>query len=168
MSDRRVLLGDEPLQRPPLRQSPDFGWYLIGWIGLVFAIVGGFDLMLTWYPLNFASPEWEFGTVSAMLDGLPVPTLGCVLLLGAGVARGKRWLVRTMAIVLLALAFMILAAAFLYVTTVPMALQSVPEPAIRTGLKKAIAKTSVQAVVYPLAYVWIALKAWAHSSARDV
>jgi hypothetical protein len=163
MSDQRVLLGDEPLQRPPLQEAPDFGWYLIGWIGLVFAIIGGFDLLLTWYPPNLASPEWEFGTVSAMLDGLPVPTLGFVLLLGAGVARGQRWLVRTMATVLLVSAVLIVAAAFLYATTVPMALQSVPDPMILTGLKKAIAKTSVQAVVYPFAFIFIAVKAWSHS-----
>jgi hypothetical protein len=166
MNDKRVLLGDEPLQRPPLQEAPDFGWYLIGWIGLVFAIVGGFDLLLIWYPLNLASPEWEFGTVSAMLDGLPVPTLGFVLLLGAGVARGQRWLVRTMAIVLIVFALVIVAAAFLYATVVPMALQSIPDPAILTGLKKAIAKSSVQAVVYPFAYIWIAVKAWVHSRAE--
>jgi hypothetical protein len=161
---QKVLIPEkEKPERPPLEQSPDFGWYLLGWVGLVFALVGGTDLLLTWYPLNVGNPEWEFGTVSATLDGLPVPALGFALLLGAGVAGGKRWLVRTMAVVLVLLAAVIVLAAVLYATNVPIALQSVTDPLIRTGLKKAIAKTTTQAVLYPIAFVWIAVKAWRHS-----
>jgi hypothetical protein len=75
-SAERVLLAKEPDERLPLEESADFGWYLLGWIGLAFALVGGFDLALIWIPLGFGNPEWEFGTVSATLDGLPVTTLG--------------------------------------------------------------------------------------------
>ncbi len=133
----RILLRPTKKHGPrPLEQSPDFGWYLLGWVGLVFALVGGFDLLLTWYPLNFGNPNWEFGTVSATLDGLPVTTLGLALLLGAAVARGKRWLVRTMSVVFVALALVIVLAAMLYATDVPIALQSMTDPLIALGLKK--------------------------------
>ncbi len=136
----------------------------MGWVGIVFALVGGFDLLLTWYPLDFGNRDWEFGTVTAMLDGLPVTTLGLALLLGAAVARGRRWLVRTMAVVFVALAVVIVLAAMLYATDVPIALQSMTDPLIALGLKKAIAKTTVQALLYPVAFVWIAVKAWRHSA----
>ncbi len=162
---RKVLRPEkEKPERQPLEQSPDFGWYLLGWVGLVFALVGGFDLLLTWYPLNFGNPDWEFGTITAALDGLPVTTLGLALLLGVAVARGKRWLVRTMAVVFVALAVVIVLAAMLYATDVPIALQSMTDPLIALGLKKAIAKTTVQALLYPVAFVWIAVKAWRHSA----
>lgn len=165
MSAPKVLV-QEAAAKPRLAPAPDFGWYLIGWIGLVFAVVGGMDLLLTWYPLNLGNTEWEFGTVTAALDGLPAFTLGIALLMGSGAARGDRLLMRVMAIVFALLALLILAAAVLYVTDLPIALKAVTQPVIRTGLKKAITKTVGQAVVYPLAYLWIARMAWRHSAAK--
>ena len=165
MSTPKVLVQEAPA-KPRLSPAPDFGWDLLGWIGLVFTAVGGVDLLLTWYPMNFGNPEWEFGTVSAALDGLPVLTLGLGLLMGAGAARGQRWLVRTMAVVLALLAVLIVAAAILYLLNLPIALQSVTQPVIRTGLKKAIAKTAGQSVLYPLAFGWIDWKAWRHAAVK--
>ena len=164
MSAPKVLV--QEAAKPRLPAAPDFGWYLLGWIGLVFAGVGGVDLLLTWYPMQFGNSEWEFGTVSAALDGLPVLTLGIALLMGSGAARGERWLIRTMAMVYVLLAVFILIAAVLYVTNVPIALKAVTQPVIRTGLKKAIAKAAGQSVLYPLAFLWIARKAWRHAAAK--
>lgn len=166
MSGPKVLVQQEGAPRARLGAAPDFGWTLFGWLGVVFTAVGGIDLLLTWYPLHFGNPEWEFGTVSATLDGLPVLSMGLVMLLGTGAALGRRWLMLATIGVLAALALAILAAAMLYATNVPIALKAVTEPAIRTGLKKAIAKASAQSVLYPLAYVWIAWKAWRHLAAR--
>jgi hypothetical protein len=162
----QVLLPKDDKERAPLEQAPDFGWYLLGWIGLVFALVGGFDLALIWYPMGFGNPDWEFGTVSATLDGLPVVTLGMALLLGVGAARGQRWLVRVMAVVFVAAAVAIVLAAILYATNVPLAIQSMTDPVIALGLKKAIAKTTVQAVLYPVGFVWIAVITWRHAVKR--
>lgn len=163
MSAPKVLVQQEGTAKPRLTPAPDFAWALFGWLGIVFTAVGGLDLLLTWYPLHFGNPEWEFGTVSASLDGLPVTTLGLVMLMGTGVARGQRWLVRTAAAAMVLLAVAILAAALLYLTNVPIALDAVTQPAIRTGLKKAIAKATAQSILYPIAYVLIAVKAWRHS-----
>jgi hypothetical protein len=161
--EKKVLLAKDEGRRAPLSAEPDFGWYLIGWIGLVFTLVGGADLLLTWYPMAWGSPEWEFGTVTAALDGLPVPTLGLALLLGVGAARGQRWLMRTIAVAFALFAILIILAAIMYATNVPIALQAVQEPLIRTGLKKAITKSTIQSVVYPAAFLWIAFKAWRHA-----
>src|SRR5574341_375596 len=163
MTAPKVLVQQEPT-KPRLSPAPDFGWLLLGWIGLVFCGVGGLDLLLTWYPMQFGNAEWEFGTVSATLDGLPLFTMGLALLIGSSVARGQRWLVQTLAIVLVVMAVLVLAAAVLYVTNVPIALRAVSQPVIQTGLKKAIVKAAGQSVLYPLAYLWIARLAWRHAA----
>lgn len=164
MTGPKVLV--QETGRPRLAGSPDFGWYLIGWIGAVFTAVGALDLLLTWYPPRFGNAEWEFGTVSASLDGLPVLTLGLALSLGAGAARGQRWLLRTVAVVLVLLAVLIGIGAVLYATNIPIALQSVTDPTIRTGLKKAITKAAGQSVIYPVAFVWLAFVAWRRSNVK--
>jgi len=156
----RVVTAPKKGARPPLGPAPELAWKILGWLGFAFTLVGGADLALTWYPWRFGNPEWEFGTVSAMLDGLPVATLGLVLLLAVGVATGRRWLVQAMAVILLALAMVIVLAAVLYATNVPIALRAVQEPLVRTGLKKAIAKSAVQATVYPLVLAWLGWLAW--------
>jgi hypothetical protein len=45
----------------------------------------------------------------------------------------------------------------LYWLNVPLALQQVTEPVIRTGIKKSMAKVTVQAVVYPAAMIALAI-----------
>ena len=164
MTASKVLVEAEARGVRPLTPSSEFGWRLVGVIGLAFGLIAGADLLLTWYPFNLGSPEWEFGTVTASLDGLPLLVMGLTLSLASGVARGRRWLVRVVAVLLLILAALIVVAAVLYVTNVPIALKSVQDPVIRTGLKKAIAKTSVQAVVYPAALLWLAVKGWRHAA----
>ena len=163
MSAPKVLVRDESPSKRPLAPAPDFGWHLLGSVGFVFAVVGGMDFLLTWYPVNFGSPEWEFGTITASFDGLPLLVIGLALLLGSGVAQGRRWLVRVMAVTFLVLAVVIVLAAVLYATNVPIALKSISDPVVRLGLKKAIAKTAGQAIVYPCAFVWLALKGWRYS-----
>jgi hypothetical protein len=165
MSAPKILVQEER-GRPHLSTAPDFGWSLLGLLGVVFFAVGGVDLVLTWYPPNFGNAEWEFGTVSASLDGLPVLTLGLGLLLGAGAARGQRWLMRSVAVVFVLLALLILVWALMYATNIPIALQAVTQPAVRTGLKKAMAKTACQSVLYPAAFALLAIRAWRHSAGK--
>jgi len=129
---------------------------------VTFAVVGGVDVLLTWYPLHFGSAEWEFGTVTATLNGLPLFTMGMALMVAAAVAGGSRRGVRTLAVAFVVVAVAIALAAILWVTTVPIALHSVADPVVKTGLKKAIAKTCVQAIAYPLGFAWVGIKAWRH------
>jgi hypothetical protein len=129
-------------------------------VGALFVIVGGIDLGLTWWPLGFGNPEWEFGTVTSMLDGLPVPTLGLVALALAAQPRGSRIPARAVSVVMLILALWVVAAAILYATTLPIALRAVTDPVIRSGLNKAVTKTAVQCVAYPIGLVWLAVAAW--------
>jgi hypothetical protein len=158
MTEPRVVVGRS--DRHKWAPAPESAWRLAGGLGVLFAIVGGVDLTLTWIPLGFGNAEWEFGTVTSMMDGLPVPTLGLVALAGAGRLRGSRLLARSVAVALALLALWIVGAALLYATTVPLALRAVTDPVIRTGLEKAVIKTAVQCTAYPIGLVWLAVAAW--------
>jgi hypothetical protein len=161
----RILLNEDvaTAARPPLVPAPDVGWSLIGTVGLVFLVVAGTDLTLLWYPAQLGAPQWEFGVISRTYDGLPLLTMGLVLSLGGAVATGRRWLIVTLAAMLLLLAVALLGALFIYATDVPIALNAVREARPRSGLKRAIAKSVVQGILYPAAFIWLGVRAlrWA-------
>jgi Ca2+/H+ antiporter len=134
----------------------------------VFALVSSADIALTWYPLAFGNAEWEFGTVTASLNGMPLLMIGLALMLGAAVARGQRWLIRTLSAIMVMLAIAVIAVALVYALTLPIALRAVSDaPLAALGLKKAIAKTSIQVMLYPLAFLWLAASGWRHSARQS-
>ena len=154
----------------PLPPAPGAAWAFLGLTGAVFFLIGSGNQWLAFIPLHMGSPEWEFGTVSAYLDALPLPALGATLFMASGMAQGRRWMVRTGSVLLILMAVLILALLLLYATDIPLALKSVSDPAIRLGLRKAIVKALAQGVGYPVVFVIIAVKAWkvsrsSHSSA---
>lgn len=165
MTAPRVLIRDSApetdVRSAPVRLGG--AWGLLVPTGLAFLLVGGADLALVWYPLGFGSAEWEFGSVTSMLNGLPVLVMGLAFLGMAAVASGRRWAGRGIAAVLVLLAVAVVLMAALYATTVPIALKAVPNEQVALGLKKAIAKTTVQAAVYPVLLVWLAIATWRRS-----
>jgi hypothetical protein len=150
----------------PRSADTDHAWAALGWLGLVFVIVGMVDLMLAWYPLALGSAEWEFGTIGATLNGFPLPALGLALNLAAGIARGSRWQMRGTAVVAIGLALLLLGFAFIYVTVIPVALADATNGVVRTGLLKSIAKAIVLLVIYPIFFLWIGYHGWKHSLAK--
>lgn len=163
MTASRILVKSDDKNRAGLDPSPDTGWYLLGGIGLVFAVVAAADLVLAWYPLKFGDAEWEFGTVTTVFGGLPLMTMGLGLSFGAAVARGNTLRLKALAIVLGLIGVLLLGALVLYLTTVPTALATKMDPLIKTGLNKAILKTSLEGVLYPLCYLWVATLGWKHA-----
>ena len=168
MASPRVLVredteGRKRSWRPP---APDFGWKLLGWVGGVLLLIGLIDIGLAFYPPMFGNPNWEFGTVSSSLNSLPVPMLGLALLLGAAVARGWILGVRVWAIVGIVLAVCILAAAVIWALNLPLAFRSVQEPVARLGLKKSVAKSVAQVILYPVAFLWIGWQGLRHVRAQ--
>lgn len=167
MASPRILVReDDQPKNVQLAPAPDFGWRLIGVLGLVFLAVGFLDIALAWYPFNYGNPEWEFATVSSTLDSFPVPTLGLALLLGAAVATGMRRGVRVWSVVLIVVAVLVLMAGVIYLLNLPLAFQSVQEPVLRTGLKKAVTKTIGQLVLYPAAFVTMAIMGLRHAGTK--
>jgi hypothetical protein len=135
-------------------------------VGGVLLIVGLLDLGLAFYPPMFGNANWEFGTVGSSLNSLPVPMLGLALLLGAAVARGWVLGMRVWAIIGIVLAVLVLAAAALWALNLPLAFRSVQEPVARLGLKKSVAKTVAQAILYPVAFLWIGWQGMRHAGAK--
>lgn len=147
---------------------PDVAWTVVGEVGALLAVVGVIDLALAWYPLSFGNPEWEFGTVTTTLDGLPATAIGLGMVLAAALFLEKRLLGRVVAGLLGLLGLLILAMGLMYVTTLPMAWASVNEPVLQEGLLKAITKTLVQALLYPAVFIGVALQGWRNTAAVSI
>lgn len=163
MTPPRILVKTEASSRSVLLPAPETGWYLLGGIGFAFALVSGADLVLAWYPLAFGSREWEFATVTSVLDGLPLLAMGLILSFAAAVARGSQGLVKFWAVVLVVLAVVLFGCLALYSRTIPAALTAVTDPVLRLGLVKSITKTILQAVGYPVAFLWTGIVGWKHA-----
>jgi hypothetical protein len=134
-------------------------WKLLGWLGVAYLIMSVIDLALGWYPVRFGTPEWEFGTVSATINGLAIPTLALYLILCSAIARERLTLVRVVSIVMICIAIFLAILFILYLTAVPLALRAVlASPLVHQGMKKAITKASVLFLGYETLYIAGALK----------
>src|SRR6476620_5631270 len=83
-------------------------WSVLSWVGIAFIVMGLTDIALGWYPASFGNPEWEFGAVSAALNGFALPTLGLYLVLASTIARRQALIGRILAVVLMILVLVIL------------------------------------------------------------
>lgn len=143
------------------RAEPSDAWAALGWIGLVFLVVGGSDFALTWIPTSFGNREWEFATVTASFNGMPILVLGIGLLLVASKQMERRWWGFLAGAAALVMLFWMLVGGALWARSVPLAINSVPQEVV-VGMNKALAKTAIQTLVYPIVLVylgWRALKA---------
>jgi hypothetical protein len=135
------------------------GWKILGWLGLAFLIMSLIDLALGWYPLNFGRPEWEFGTISASISGLAIPTLALYLMLSSAIARERLDIAKGVAIVMIILAISLAVFVILYLTSVPLALKAVAaNPVVHLGMKKAIFKSLMLFTGYEALYILGAFK----------
>ncbi len=141
-------------------------WRVITGIGLVFLVLGLLDAAISWLPLQLGDSEWELGTTSAFFDTFPLLGLGIAFLLGASIAQGWRWSARALATFCVLLAVFMWLALALYATVLPVAFKFVANPDALTPMKKAGAKTAVQALIYPFALLWLAGAGWRASLRR--
>lgn len=169
-ASKRLAKGDRVDQPKPLMRDeskskrttrtvlePARSWAVLGWVGVIMLVVGGSDFALTWYPASFGNHEWEFGTVTASFNGLPILVMATGLILASSLQTGRRWLVVLATIVAFGLALWILAGVVLWATNIPLALRSVPE-SVLVGMKKSLAKTLVQSVTYPIAFAYLGIR----------
>ncbi|HEV8456278.1 MAG TPA: hypothetical protein VGQ69_04755 [Gemmatimonadales bacterium] len=137
----------------PMVADPMLGWRLLFAVGLLFVVVGLLNLVLLWMPLQLGNAEYEFASVAASLDSLPLPTMGLVFVLAASRAAGKPASVRVATVLALVLAVVVLGMAALYWLDVPLALKAVRTGPVRLGILKSITKVTAQAILYPVALV---------------
>ena len=139
-------------QSPNRAGDPIRAWKWLGWFSLVLALAGLGDWLLAWFPMRLGTPEWEFGTIVSTFSGLPLITMGFAGMLASAAARGIRWQMVTVAVIVLLFATWLLAAFVVFLLDVPIALGAVRGVA-RLGIIKAIAKTSMLAVLFSTVYL---------------
>lgn len=144
--------------------QPDFAWRLIGWVGVVFVLVGALDLLLLWIPAHFGNPEWEFASISAAMNGLPVPVMGMVMVTASGLARGHRVVARIGVGLLGLLMLAVIGSALIYALTIPLALRSAGDAVQRLGVQKSVAKTVGQVGVYTVSIAVMMWMSWRASA----
>jgi predicted anti-sigma-YlaC factor YlaD len=140
----------------------NYAWRWVGWFGLVLTMAGLGDFILTWFPLDLGSAEWEFGTIAASFSGLPLVTIGFAGLLGSALARGSGWQLAVVGVFLLAVALVLVGAMVLFGLVVPVALAAV-EGAGRLGIMKAIIRTTLLGIVFSVAYLAAGIGALRHA-----
>lgn len=121
----------------------------IRWTGFVFLLLGVTDVGLTWFPADFGNREWEFATVTASFNGMPLVLLGLLLMVVAATVEVKRIWGLLVGMVGMALFGLVIAAVAIWATNLPLVLGAV-EGVVLTSIKKAIFKTAVQGIVLPL------------------
>ena len=141
-------------------------WQIFTVLGLLFLLVGGVSLLAPVFPLRIGLIEWEFGTASQFFDSVPIFGLGLGFLLASGLAIGARGRVRALALVCIFLALLMWLAAGLYATVVPQAYGAAPSPTALTAIKKAVAKTAVQILIYPVGFLWLGIWSWRRTLSR--
>jgi len=153
---RPILINDPP---DKAESAHDFslGWSLLWVMGWLFTVVGLLNTVLIWVPLRFGSPEYEFTSVAASLDGLPLALMGMTFALASSRASGRLKSATAVVVLLVVVTLLVLAGGVLYWLAVPLALNALKnQPLPRLGIEKSIVKVTVQVVLYSAAMLTFA------------
>lgn len=153
MSTPRVMVGSEKAPPPP---PPNFGaraWRTVTALGVVLVAAGLTDIALAFYPPNLGSAPWRFTTLVSVMNGLPVLSLGLLVVLMAGLALGSRPVVQLATMANAVLLIGLLVALGGVVTSVGAALEGVPE-GVQLGIRKAAFKGVAFGVIFGAAHLF--------------
>jgi hypothetical protein len=159
----KVVLGPKRGKRAKyeIRDADSTSALLVIIIGAAFAFVGLADLTLMWTPLRFGNPAWEFAIFTRTFTSVPQTGLG-LLFVAYGLLRHPEWDGRWIRVAAAVYAFgtlALLVIGVLYLTVVPVVIQGTPVEGVE-ALGKAIAKTGVEMVAYPVSFALIAVLLW--------
>jgi hypothetical protein len=159
VTEKTILASSEDAKKRKgkKRVDPSAAWTVLGWAGFIFLVVGGSDFVLTWYPTAFGNREWEFGTVTASFNHLPIIVLGLGLLYAGALQSARKGWAALVLVLATGLTIWVLLGAIIWATNVPLALQAAP-PEVMTGIKKALVKTAIQSLAYPMILGYMAWK----------
>ena len=161
-----ILRSDKKAALQPITVvAPRKAWKLVGWLGLMLAVVGLVDVGLQWYPTAFQSPEWEFGTVSVSFASLPLLSIGSMALLASFLARGSKRGVIAMALFFGLLTIGIVLGFLIFLTDVPLALKAATGPSAMV-LKKSIVRTVIMGVSFGAGYLIAAVTSFRYLMRR--
>ncbi len=160
-----VIQADRRARDPISIGAPNTAWQMVGWLGVLLAVLGGSDVLTQWFPAAFQSREWEFGAAAATISSLPLLTIGLIVLLASFLARGKREAVTFMGVLFLLLFMAVAAILALFALDVPLALHA-PDGAAVMAARKAVVRTAVMGGSDEIAYVAAAILAFRYAMGR--
>ena len=124
-------------------------WQVLFAIGLCLMFAGAVDLGTGIYPVQFGSPEWEFGSIGNFLNRLPMFGLGLTLLLSSSLALSFARLSLLFASTLLLFSIIIFVLGVLYVTNQPLVLNAMGAANIpREATVRILVKSGAQFLIY--------------------
>lgn len=152
-----MVLKDDSSTRwgKPLPGGPSRSYKAMGWVGFGFLLVGLLDFGLVWLPPRVGDLEWRFSSAAQGFGALPIPTLGMVLLMVAGFQVRRRWWAVVSGVAAIVLVLVTLASVALWVPSVPLALETVPED-LEMGLYRTLAQMTMQSLAYPVMFAYLA------------
>lgn len=130
----------------------------VGWFGAIITVAALSDFALAFYPMGFGSAEWELATISSVIQGLPLLTVGLAALWVCGGMLGERRMLFGIAVLMLAVAAASLALLIVFLTNVPVALRATQDVA-KLGIKKLVAKTLILALLFGGYYIVAGVRA---------
>jgi hypothetical protein len=122
------------------------------WLGLVLTVAALTDYVMALYPPVFGSPEWEFATISDIVAGLPLVTIGLAFVWVSSGWLGRRWLTIAAGVGFLVGALCVFGALLLFATNIPVALRATQDLA-RGNIEKLIAKTLILGLLFGTVYI---------------
>ncbi len=127
--------------------------------GLTVAAVGALDSALLFYPPQWASLDWEFGTISGLIEGMPLMTLGLGAMAVSATANGWRKWRRVLSIVALLITLLLVTMMVIYALDLPAAFRAL-QPAMIGPVKKAVLKTVLMGLMYVVFYATLGVWTW--------
>ncbi len=122
------------------------------WVGAVLVLSAVCDYALALYPLGLGSAVWEMATLGAIVQGLPLFSIGVAAMWVSAGGLGRRWLLVAVGWGLLVVAVGLFAALALFLTDVPLALEATRGVA-RVGIYKLIARTLFLGLLFGAGYI---------------
>jgi hypothetical protein len=154
-------MGRDPDAKPLAPAGADeLIWRAVLVFGAILGALGALELAGLWGPGIRSTPESAFGTASAVFAGFPQLGLGLVFLLGGAVALGKRTMARAAAGLCVLTSLVLWLVAYLFVDALPYMLQVTSEPAVHLQVRKVMAKTSLEALLYPFLLLVVSVRGW--------
>lgn len=126
-------------------------WKVLGWLGVVLLAAALSDYALALYPLGFGSPEWEMATVGAIIQGLPLFSIGIAAIWIAAASLGRKWILTVVGVGAFVIVALILVGLVLFVTDVPIGLRATHGVA-KIGVGKLVARTLFLGLLFGSGY----------------
>jgi hypothetical protein len=157
----------DPLVAKPAEGRPAeyrTAWQILFVTGLGLALVAIVDNAMLFVPANPSSLDWEFGTIGAMMMGLPMITMGLGCMAASSSAAGWTWTRRLVVVMLVVMALVVGASVVLFSLDVPPVLRAA-NPQFHLSIKKAAVKTVVMGLIHLGTYVVLTGWVWRARSA---